>query len=80
MTTAFYFSRSDGLGVVDRIRGHGRRLRGFVALVVEGAAVARQRRQLLSLDDRALNDIGISRADANMEAMRGFWDRGKQGN
>ncbi len=36
--------------------------------------VARERRQLLSLDDEALKDIGISRADAVREAGRSFWD------
>jgi uncharacterized protein YjiS (DUF1127 family) len=33
----------------------------------------RQRRLLLSLDDRLLRDIGISRADARKEALRPFW-------
>lgn len=32
-----------------------------------------QRRQLLSLDDRALRDIGISRADAEREYRKPFW-------
>jgi len=36
--------------------------------------VARQRRTLLTLDDRALKDIGISRADAHREGNRSFWD------
>ncbi|MGS2742521.1 DUF1127 domain-containing protein [Halomonas sp. LS-001] len=30
-------------------------------------------RQLLSLDDRLLEDIGITRAQAKKEAHRGFW-------
>ena len=33
----------------------------------------RQRRLLLSLDNRALKDMGISRADAEAEATKGFW-------
>ena len=33
----------------------------------------RQRQALLELDDRLLNDIGISRADALREARRPFW-------
>ncbi len=37
-------------------------------------AVARQRQQLLELDDRMLEDIGISRIDARREASRHFWD------
>lgn len=36
--------------------------------------VARQRRRLRALDDAALNDIGISRAEALREASRSFWD------
>ncbi len=36
--------------------------------------VARQRRQLLALDDKALKDIGISRNDALREANSFFWD------
>lgn len=36
--------------------------------------VARERRQLRRLDEHALKDIGISRADAEREASRPFWD------
>lgn len=36
--------------------------------------VARQRRDLLALDDAALRDIGVSRIDALTEAKRDFWD------
>jgi len=36
--------------------------------------VARQRRHLLTLDERILKDVGISRADALREASRQFWD------
>ena len=37
-------------------------------------AIARQRRALAALDDSALSDIGISRAAAQNEAQRPFWD------
>jgi uncharacterized protein YjiS (DUF1127 family) len=33
----------------------------------------RQRQALLELDDRLLRDIGITRAEANREARKGFW-------
>ena len=33
-----------------------------------------QRRRLLQLDDRMLKDIGVSRADAERESQRSFWD------
>jgi uncharacterized protein YjiS (DUF1127 family) len=34
---------------------------------------ARMRRQLLSLDDRLLRDIGLTRLDARSEAEKPFW-------
>lgn len=33
----------------------------------------RSRRQLLTLDDRLLNDIGISRLQAKNEGKKAFW-------
>jgi uncharacterized protein YjiS (DUF1127 family) len=36
--------------------------------------VAKERRQLATLSDLALSDIGISRADAMGEYQRDFWD------
>lgn len=36
--------------------------------------LARQRRQLASLSDEMLKDIGRSRADIEWEASRLFWD------
>lgn len=35
---------------------------------------ARQRRQLATLDDRMLGDIGFTRADVERETSRPFWD------
>lgn len=35
---------------------------------------ARGRRVLLSLNDQQLRDIGLSRADAEREGLRPFWD------
>jgi len=35
----------------------------------------RTRRALLTLDDRMLQDIGVSRADACNEAEKPFWQR-----
>lgn len=37
-------------------------------------AIARGRRELRDLSDHLLKDIGISRADAEFEARRPFWD------
>lgn len=36
--------------------------------------LAQQRRQLASLSDSALHDLGLSRADISAEAERPFWD------
>lgn len=36
--------------------------------------LAEQRRQLAMLDESALKDIGLSRADAWQESERPFWD------
>ena len=34
---------------------------------------ARQRRQLQTMSDRLLNDIGLTRADTEHEASKAFW-------
>jgi uncharacterized protein YjiS (DUF1127 family) len=47
------------------------RLLQRVALWME---VRRERRQLLAMSDYMLHDIGISRADAEGEGGRPFWD------
>ena len=56
----------------------GREVQGIVAVAVVRLLcwqeLARQRRALLTLDDRMLKDIGITRADAQLEASRPFWD------
>lgn len=59
-------------------------LPGFSRLVSLGAAVLdridaawtvrRERNALLSLDDRMLSDVGLSRTDAEREAGRGLFD------
>lgn len=36
--------------------------------------VWRQRQALRKLDNAALTDIGLSRAEANTESRRSFWD------
>ncbi len=42
-------------------------------LVAEWQARARSRRELMALDDRSLQDIGLSRGDAYMEYGKPFW-------
>lgn len=40
--------------------------------------LARQRRQLAMLDEMALKDMGLSRADVMQESERPFWDDPQQ--
>jgi len=42
-----------------------------VAVALE---VRRERRRLLSLDERALKDMGFNKGQAHCEASRSFWD------
>jgi uncharacterized protein YjiS (DUF1127 family) len=44
-----------------------------VARLLRWHELARQRRALLTLDDRLLKDIGTTRAEAQREASRPFW-------
>ncbi len=48
-------------------------------LVLSWMEAARQRRQLASLDNRMLGDIGFSHADVDREINRPFWDVGPKG-
>jgi uncharacterized protein YjiS (DUF1127 family) len=50
------------------------RLTHAVSWVERAFRTARERRQLMALDERALKDIGLSRADAHSEWTRRFWD------
>lgn len=51
-------------------RARGWSLRGLLCL----RALHHQRRQLAKLDDAALRDIGVTRAEAFAESSRPFWD------
>ncbi len=55
------------------VAGRHWRLRTLVDILFAWHERARQRRQLLSLSDHMLKDIGISRADAAAEANKPFW-------
>lgn len=45
-----------------------------LSVVTRLATLWRQRRALARLDDRALDDIGVNRAQAEAEARRPVWD------
>jgi uncharacterized protein YjiS (DUF1127 family) len=53
------------------VAGGIRRLIAALELAVE---VRRERRMLLSLDDRILKDIGLSRGEAWAEGCRSLWE------
>jgi uncharacterized protein YjiS (DUF1127 family) len=46
------------------------RLRKAYGLAIERS---RQRRQLLEMDDRQLKDIGVTRAEAELEGRKPIW-------
>jgi uncharacterized protein YjiS (DUF1127 family) len=56
------------------LSGRARRGRGWVAMLVEVQALWRSRRRLATLDDAALRDLGLTRAEAMTEAGRALWD------
>lgn len=45
-----------------------------VVYVVVAHACRRSRRALAKLDDRLLNDIGLTREQAVRESVKGFWE------
>ena len=47
----------------------------WIDLLLGWWEVARQRRDLASLDDQALHDIGLSRSDVAAETAKPFWRR-----
>jgi len=53
--------------------GLGQRLSRAHAWLRRAMEVSRQRRALYQLDDVALSDLGLSRADAWQEADKPFW-------
>lgn len=46
----------------------------FTATLARFADVWHQRRALRRMDDAQLMDLGLTRAEANAEAKRPFWD------
>lgn len=51
-----------------------RRRRPLLLRLLDALALARSRRALAHLDDHLLSDIGLSRAEAEAEAIRPVWD------
>ena len=47
----------------------------WLELLASWWELARQRRDLAALDDRALQDVGLSRSDIEGEISKPFWRR-----
>ena len=47
---------------------------GWLARILQANALRKERRTLRRLSDAQLNDIGVSRAQAEAEAKRSAWD------
>ena len=62
-----------GVALAPQRPSPGARLLHTLTLGLAWHERARQRRALMELDDRALADIGISRADAERECRNPFW-------
>ena len=50
------------------------RRRGFAERLMAALAINRQRRALADLDDSMLEDLGLTRSEAEAEARRRTWD------
>jgi uncharacterized protein YjiS (DUF1127 family) len=49
-------------------------IRRLISILDLALQVRRERRMLLSMDDRALKDIGLSRSEVCAEACRSLWE------
>lgn len=78
METVIQSERGVGFGLRTALQRLSFAANRGLANVLCWLAVARQRRHLMKLDDRLLKDVGISRADAEREAARKFWDLPEQ--
>ena len=67
-------SRASTTADFDETNGHSALHVSLTRRLLQALTIRRQRRALLSLDDRMLADVGISRADAYREAHRPFLD------
>jgi uncharacterized protein YjiS (DUF1127 family) len=56
-----------------RVSGLALSVRNTIDLLLVWRERARQRRQLRSLNDRMLRDIGLTRADVLAESSKPFW-------
>ena len=75
---AYIDTSSASCGALSRVLGNAVRRMSSASLVIHDTVCVwseriRQRRQLLSLSDQMLSDIGVSRVDAFKECEKPFW-------
>jgi uncharacterized protein YjiS (DUF1127 family) len=68
------FTHSRIFPVAFRLRRSAAALAHLPARLHAAFAMARSRRQLATLEDHILKDIGLTRAEAHAEAKRQAWD------
>jgi uncharacterized protein YjiS (DUF1127 family) len=73
VSAAWAARRSRASGLARQARSWSRALARAIDLLLIWQQRARDRRQLESLSDHMLRDIGLSRADVFAEAAKPFW-------
>jgi uncharacterized protein YjiS (DUF1127 family) len=73
MTTMQLHATHAARGPAAALHGAGRVLQSTLATLREWRRRSRDRHELAGLDDAMLNDIGITRADAEFLANKPFW-------
>jgi uncharacterized protein YjiS (DUF1127 family) len=68
-------SSGAGLVVSDTAEQRAPWHRRWLIAARQAYRLQRQRRELLSLDDRTLADIGVTRSEAQYEGSKAFWQR-----
>jgi len=73
LTVLFRFLAVEAKDKADTNHGHAVKSKAWYQQISLMASRARQRRQLLSLSDEQLVDIGITRAQVYEEVNKPFW-------
>lgn len=75
MSNSLCPTQSAGIAAAqDRSPDLALRLTALASWIKQAWSVQRQRKALAKMDDRMLADIGLTRAQAHLEANRSFWD------
>ncbi len=69
-----HLRKEKAMTLINTSIAHRRRRASILKTITHLVAVHRQRKALARMDDTALDDIGVSRAQAHREASRPIWD------